>query len=121
MLNFDRDKAFGRSFAEVVRHHQLIELWQLCRTEGHEAVAAVEIDRNLFLQAFVTPFEEHGHKRIPRYPAGSNPGEIPANGAPRLHKQPISLNCGPPWLRFARLSRPYRMGPLRRKSWQTGF
>lgn len=62
MLNFDRDKAFGRSFAEVVRHHQLIELWQLCRTEGHEAVAAIEIDRNLFLQAFVTPFEEHGTK-----------------------------------------------------------
>ena len=42
MLNFDMEQAFGRSFAEVVRHHQLIELWQVCRTEGCEAVAAVE-------------------------------------------------------------------------------
>jgi two-component system phosphate regulon sensor histidine kinase PhoR len=60
MLNFDMDRAYGRSLAEVVRHHQLIELWQDCRSGGREAVSAVEIGRNLFLQAFVTPFEERG-------------------------------------------------------------
>lgn len=60
MLNYDMQQAFGRSYAEIVRHHQLIDLWQVCRNEGREAVAAVEIDRNLFLQAFVTPFEESG-------------------------------------------------------------
>lgn len=60
MLNYEIQQAFGRSFAEVVRHHQLIELWQLCHNEGREAVAAVEIDRQLFLQAYVTPFEENG-------------------------------------------------------------
>jgi two-component system phosphate regulon sensor histidine kinase PhoR len=60
MLKFDMERALGHSFAEVLRHHQLIELWQNCRIEGREAVAAVEVDRNLFLQAFVTPFEEHG-------------------------------------------------------------
>jgi two-component system, OmpR family, phosphate regulon sensor histidine kinase PhoR len=60
MLNFDMDRAYGRSIAEVVRHHQLIELWQDCRSGGREAVSAVEIGRNLFLQAFVTPFEERG-------------------------------------------------------------
>jgi len=60
MLNTNPDKALGRSFAEVVRHHQLIDLWQTCRSEAAEAVAAVEINRNLFLQAFVTPFEEDG-------------------------------------------------------------
>jgi two-component system phosphate regulon sensor histidine kinase PhoR len=60
MLKYDKERAIGRSYAEVVRHYQLIELWQVCRTERHEAVAAVEIDRNLFLQIFVTPFEEHG-------------------------------------------------------------
>ncbi len=60
MLNTNTDKALGRSFAEVVRHHQLIDLWQTCRSEATEAVAAVEINRNLFLQAFVTPFEEDG-------------------------------------------------------------
>lgn len=60
MLNYDIQQAFGRSYAEVVRHHQLIDLWQICHNEGREAVAAVEFDRNLFLQAFVTPFEESG-------------------------------------------------------------
>lgn len=60
LLNANPDKAEGRSYAEVVRHHQLIDLWQTCRTEGGEAVAAVELNRNLFLQAFVTPFEENG-------------------------------------------------------------
>lgn len=60
MLNYDTRHAYGRSFAEVVRHHELIDLWQVCRSDGREAVAAVEFDRNLFLQAFVTPFEENG-------------------------------------------------------------
>jgi two-component system phosphate regulon sensor histidine kinase PhoR len=60
MLKFDKERAIGHSFAETVRHHQLIELWQICRTEGREAVAAVELNRNLFLQIFVTPFQEHG-------------------------------------------------------------
>jgi two-component system phosphate regulon sensor histidine kinase PhoR len=60
MLNYDGQKAVGRTYAEVVRRHQLIDLWQVCRNEGREAVAAVEFDRNLFIQAFVTPFEESG-------------------------------------------------------------
>jgi len=60
MLTYDERKAVGRSFAEVVRRHQIIDLWQVCRNEGREAVAAVEFDRNLFIQAFVTPFEEKG-------------------------------------------------------------
>ena len=62
MLNYDVQKAVGRSFAEVVRRHQIIDLWQVCRNEGREAVAAVEFDRNLFIQAFVTPFEEKGSR-----------------------------------------------------------
>jgi two-component system phosphate regulon sensor histidine kinase PhoR len=37
-------------------------LWQVCRNEGREAVAAVEFDRTLFIQAFVTPFEEKGSR-----------------------------------------------------------
>lgn len=60
MLNVDPEKSIGRSYAEVVRHYQLIDLWQTCRSEGSEAVAAVDVSRNLFLQAFVTPFEEDG-------------------------------------------------------------
>ncbi|MFN2138730.1 MAG: ATP-binding protein [Candidatus Promineifilaceae bacterium] len=60
LLQYDIERARGRSFAEVVRHHQLIDLWQECRNEGREAVGAVEVDRTLFLQAFVTPFVEDG-------------------------------------------------------------
>ena len=60
LLNANPDKAEGRSYAEVVRHHQLIDLWQTCRAEGGEVAAAVELNRNIFLQAFVTPFEENG-------------------------------------------------------------
>lgn len=46
----------GRSLAEVVRHHQLIALWQRCQRTGQEQVEAVEVGRDLFLQAVITPF-----------------------------------------------------------------
>lgn len=62
LLNYHMERAIGRSYAEVVRHHQLIDLWQECRSKGREAAAAVEIDRNLFVQAFVTPFVENGSR-----------------------------------------------------------
>ncbi|MEW5987381.1 MAG: ATP-binding protein [Chloroflexota bacterium] len=59
LFNTSEATALGRSFAEVARHHQLIELWQRCRATGEEQVAAVEVDRQrLFLQAIVTPFPE---------------------------------------------------------------
>ena len=54
--------ALGRPFAEVVRHHQLIDLWQATREEGREQVAAVEIGRDLFLQAYVTPYQQNGSR-----------------------------------------------------------
>lgn len=60
LLKTTQSDALGRSFAEVVRHHQLIDLWQACQREGREQVAAVEVGRELFLQAFVTPFQEQG-------------------------------------------------------------
>ncbi|MCA9921598.1 MAG: HAMP domain-containing protein, partial [Anaerolineales bacterium] len=48
--------ALERPFAEVVRHHQLIEIWQRCRQSWEEQIEAVEIGNNLFLQTIVTPF-----------------------------------------------------------------
>ncbi len=62
LLNTTESGALGRSFASVVRHHQLIDLWQRCQRESKEQVGAVEIGRELFLQAFVTPFVESGHR-----------------------------------------------------------
>ena len=51
-----RQTIIGRSLAEVVRHHQLIALWQRCQRTGREQVEAVEIGRDLFLQVVITPF-----------------------------------------------------------------
>ena len=58
LFDLSEETALSRSFAEVVRHHQLIDLWQQCQSEGQEVTAAVEIGRDLFLQAIITPFEE---------------------------------------------------------------
>jgi two-component system phosphate regulon sensor histidine kinase PhoR len=60
MLQTTEIEALGRSFAAVVRHHQLIELWQRCREAGSEQVEAVELGPDLFLQAVVTPFQHQG-------------------------------------------------------------
>jgi two-component system phosphate regulon sensor histidine kinase PhoR len=46
----------GRTFAQVVGHHQLIALWERCRESGEEQVDSFELSRQgLFLQAIVTP------------------------------------------------------------------
>jgi two-component system phosphate regulon sensor histidine kinase PhoR len=51
--------ALGRSFAQVVPHHSLIELWKECRERGEEQVETVELShQGLFLQVIITPFEE---------------------------------------------------------------
>jgi len=56
ILDTSEGAALGRSFAVVVRHHQLIELWKRCRESGEEQVTAVELGRQgPFLQAIVTP------------------------------------------------------------------
>ncbi len=60
LLKTKKADALYHSFASVVRHHELISLWQRSRERGREQVAAVEIGRTLFLQAFVTPFREQG-------------------------------------------------------------
>lgn len=56
LLKITESAALGRSFAAVVRHHQLIELWRRGRDEQTEQVEAVEISSKLFLQAVLTPF-----------------------------------------------------------------
>ncbi len=57
LLKIQEKTALGQSIGQVLRHHQLIELWQRCRKNGEEQIEAVEIG-NLFLQAAMTPFTE---------------------------------------------------------------
>jgi two-component system phosphate regulon sensor histidine kinase PhoR len=56
LLKTGEDEALGRSFAAVVRHHALIELWRRGQEGGGEQVEAIEISPKLFLQAILTPF-----------------------------------------------------------------
>jgi two-component system phosphate regulon sensor histidine kinase PhoR len=59
MLGVPADTALGRSAAEVLRHHQLIELWKACRDGGKTGSTTVEIgDEGRLLQAVATPLGE---------------------------------------------------------------
>jgi two-component system phosphate regulon sensor histidine kinase PhoR len=66
LLDIPRERALGLSFAQAVRYHQLIELWQRCRDEQEEQSGVVEVAlQDLFLQAIVKPFQ-----------AGDGPGYL---------------------------------------------
>ena len=59
LLGTAQEAALGRSFAQVVRQHQLIDLWQRCQEQGEEQSTAVEVERRgLFLQAIAKPFQQ---------------------------------------------------------------
>jgi two-component system, OmpR family, phosphate regulon sensor histidine kinase PhoR len=58
LLGTTVEKAVGHTLAEVLRHHELINLWQRCQQENEEQVAAIEVGQNLFLQAVITPFQQ---------------------------------------------------------------
>jgi two-component system phosphate regulon sensor histidine kinase PhoR len=61
VLDTRQEDALGRSFAQVVRQYQLIDLWQRCYELGEETSTAVEVaHRGLFVQAIVKPFTEVG-------------------------------------------------------------
>ena len=57
LLETTENIAIGRPVASIVRHHQLIEMWQICRETEKEQIAAIEVGRHLFLQAVITPFQ----------------------------------------------------------------
>ncbi len=54
-----REHVIGRTFAEVVRHHDIIRLWQRCMETGEAHHNVIEVHGGLFLQVDCTPlFEE---------------------------------------------------------------
>lgn len=57
MFAISRQTALNRSLAEVVRHHQLVEIWKSSQRSGlAQATTAGISARNLYLQAVATPF-----------------------------------------------------------------
>lgn len=62
ILGVNEMESIGRSFAEVARHHQLIELWQQGCTQATEQITAVEMSRqDIFIQMIVTPLGTGEH------------------------------------------------------------
>jgi two-component system phosphate regulon sensor histidine kinase PhoR len=63
MLDYAGDAPQGRTLAEVVRHHQLVALWNQARSRGEQAAGIVEFGaEGPFIHAIVTPLtnEEDG-------------------------------------------------------------
>jgi two-component system, OmpR family, phosphate regulon sensor histidine kinase PhoR len=60
LLRTEQAQALNHTYAEVVRHHRLIELWQRCRDTGQEQLEAVDIGRDRFVQVVFTPFQQQG-------------------------------------------------------------
>lgn len=59
LLDVTPTGAIGQTFAQVVRHYQLIDLWQQCRRQQEIQVGELEMDRRgIFWQVIVTPFHE---------------------------------------------------------------
>jgi two-component system phosphate regulon sensor histidine kinase PhoR len=59
ILGADEETALGRPFAQVVRDHRIIDLWQRCREQRKEQIEPVEMGlRDVFLQIIVTPLED---------------------------------------------------------------
>ena len=58
---FDSHTVSGRTVAEVVRQHQLVEAWRRCQESGELQTEAVEIPaRRQFLQLFAIPERQTG-------------------------------------------------------------
>lgn len=62
LLEVKEKESVGRSFAEVARHHELIELWQSSCSQGEEQVTTIELGRKgAFVQVIVTPLSTADH------------------------------------------------------------
>lgn len=58
---FETPAALGRTVAEVLRHHQLVETWRRAQESGEEQNTAVEFStRQKFVQLFVLPDRQTG-------------------------------------------------------------
>ena len=61
LLGTSDEAALGRPFAQVVRDHRIIGLWQRCCEQCEEQFEPVEIGhQRTFLQAIVTPLQDTG-------------------------------------------------------------
>ncbi|GAB4580657.1 MAG: phosphate regulon sensor histidine kinase PhoR [Anaerolineales bacterium] len=56
MFGVEESEAQGESLVEVLRHHQLVELWQTCKSSREEQAIALELPaKRRFIQAIASP------------------------------------------------------------------
>jgi two-component system phosphate regulon sensor histidine kinase PhoR len=56
MFGVKETEALGRSLVEVLRHHQLVELWQVCKESSEPQTITLELPaKRLYLQAIASP------------------------------------------------------------------
>jgi len=59
LLGTTESEAVGRPFAQVARHHRLIDLWRRSNERGEEMEGTIEMYRqDVFLRAIVTPLDD---------------------------------------------------------------
>ncbi len=61
MFHIERSQSVGRSIVEVVRDHQIVELWKKCRADHSDQTIAIDLlpDR-LYLQIIASPLTNIG-------------------------------------------------------------
>jgi two-component system phosphate regulon sensor histidine kinase PhoR len=57
IFGISASESLGKSLAEVIRHHVVVELWQKTRATGEQQMVALETPNRLVLQAITTPLE----------------------------------------------------------------
>lgn len=56
MFQVETSQSVGRSLAEVLRHHQFVEIWQRCKDSGEPQSTIIELPlMKLYLQCLVAP------------------------------------------------------------------
>jgi len=61
LLDTTESEAVGRPFAQVARHHRLIDLWRCSNERGEVLEETIEMYRqDVFLRAIVTPLDDEG-------------------------------------------------------------
>lgn len=59
IFNVKKESAVGKSLVEVLRNHQLVELWKECLDSRKQKTMTLEINPNkLFVQGIATPMED---------------------------------------------------------------
>ncbi len=59
LFNFNNEENINKSIIEILRNHELFDLWKTCRKERQQKEITIEINPNkLFVQAIAKPLDE---------------------------------------------------------------